>query len=185
MAKAREHPTEAPARSDRPQVLEIRAEGLLTRIDRQILSVVLLLSPVDVILIVFLTNGGWQSDTSLKLGFAIATVVLTALLLTEVVSNPRRVYLSSRGLTIRYRLHSERADWGDMRPSVAPAKGVYSGSWHVSKQQILPSGRVRRRAFLFTPKQARAVLRYPSGRKWDMTPDVQQLVTPGVADETA
>jgi hypothetical protein len=100
--------------------VSVQSKGL-SGVDRRILGMSALLSPVYVAFIVFLTNGGWRSDTPLKIATAVFALIFTCLLFLEVVSHPRRVDISEWGVSFRYRLHRERARWEDIDPLVRPA----------------------------------------------------------------
>lgn len=154
----------------------VRARGL-SRVDLRLLGLVALLSPIDVALIVFLTIGGWRSDTPIKAVLAVSAIAFIGLMFLEISSYPRKVDISSKGLQFRYRLHRERVEWADIEPLVRPAKGgFHGGSWLLAKHSVRRNGRIKSRAFWLTAEQTAAILQYPSGRIWSRTEDVDRLL---------
>jgi hypothetical protein len=155
--------------------LEVRAKGFSAR-EWQVQKAVLIFGPVDFLFIVFGTIGGVGSDTTAKVALALGTVVFADLLLLELVSFPRRVTMSSTGVTFRFRFHRQRRSWNELLPTLTPLHAWKDGSWAV---EYISRGRLtrgKRFGYCLTSDQARGLVSYPSGKEWSMSPELTQLL---------
>jgi hypothetical protein len=144
----------------------------LSKPEWQLQATILAISPVAFLMIVFLTLGGWQTDTALKISLASTTMLFTDLLLLELIAHPRRLILDSQGVTFRYRLHSERRSWSSLEPVLKRYTGAMADGVAVSYRY----SNGRRRGHWLSIAQARALFAYPSGKEWSPGPGVRELL---------
>jgi hypothetical protein len=144
----------------------------------------LLAFPVFLVFTVYLTIGGPSSNLGVKLLVAVLLFAIFDLLLLETFSPPRRVDLDDQGVTFRFRLHRERRSWDELAPTIKPGRGRYrNGLWTLTypAKSGLDEGQRRVSRIIgatLTREQARAILHYPSGKPWMMSPeDTRQLET--------
>lgn len=168
---------------DEAGTVSVRARGL-SRPDRKVLGFLALMYPLYILGALFLTVGGWRDDTWVKVAVGSGALVVMALLFLEITSQPRAVVISARGVVFRYRLHSERRDWASFDPLVKPAWGPWAdGGWWISYPLGHRKDLTKRRGHWLTDEQARAILDYPSGKNWTLTPQIQDLLRAGDANE--
>ncbi len=139
----------------------------LTALDRKNLGIVLALSPVGVLVTVFLTNGGPGHLLVAKILLAAAALAIWYMCLTALIS-VRRLDVDPKGVTLHFLFRQERGAWSQVNPHsyYAPPKVYYyeRGSWPL----LIQSGSGLRRRYI-TQKQALAILQYPTRPPFDLT----------------
>ena len=160
-----------------PDVVSIRGPAG-SKVDWQVHEAMMLVAPVSVVLIVFLTVGGPGHDTAIKLGLAVGAIVSSDLALLEIVSYPRRLTIDRAGVVLRFRLHRTTKTWSELAPDIRRARGYYSDQgWFLFFQPgPAPSGKSRRRGCLLSDAQARAILLYPSGKEWQSSGEIKEFL---------
>jgi hypothetical protein len=152
-----------------PPKTVVRAHGM-SDVDWSVQKATLIFGPMTLALIVFGTVGGYQHDIILKLMVGLGIVLATDLLLMDLVSHPRVVVLAAGGVELRFRAHRERRRWDEWDPVVRRGFGRYaSGGWWIT---FTRHGTTQGRGYWLTDEQARALLNYPSGCSWKISPEL-------------
>lgn len=144
---------------------------LFSKLDVYVQAVTaLILAPIVILGVLFLSKGGPESDFWLKITLATLTVIVLDILLESIIV-VRRVTITPRGVMFGYLFHSEFGTWENLAPISYPPK-----FGRVSIGRRSPGGSPRIHEITF--RQCRAILEFPGRPEWEFSKEVLALVHP-------
>jgi hypothetical protein len=143
-----------------------------TWFDQTLQLTILAVSPVLILMLVFLPQPPYPTDFVQRIIAALVILAIADFSGEEIVS-VRRVDIDSEGVAFNYPLHCEKGAWADLFPGPNPPQ---HGSWFVGRTRRRGGRVLTPRAHRITLEQARAILSHPSCPKWDLEPAVESVL---------
>lgn len=141
-----------------------------TWLDKMIQVVTVLLFPVGVLFVIYLSGPKPPADLLPRL-LGIVVFLLGLDVFAESMSSVRQVRVDSTGVTFRYLFHSTHRDWPDLAPSnLVPQHGGWGvvSRYHNGRRVRLQRG------YALTIEQARALVTHPNCPKWHLSEAIKQ-----------